>query len=314
MTTSDFKYDVAFSFLAEDEDWATSINDLVKERLSTFIYFEKQKELAGTDGEKTFNRVFGSEARIVFVLYRKGWGGTPWTRIEETAIRNRAFEKGYDFVIFAPLDKTSSLPEWLPKTQIWFGFDRWGIEGAASVIEARVQEAGGKPREETAEDRVARISKEIEAEKERKAFLDSYDGVKAANEEVSNIFSELEKVVAGVPDKLSIVSGGRECAIYGERFSIYLNWSQSYSNTLESSALYLSLFDGPVSIRGKSSFPFKKPTRLEDIEFQFVLSRSGRPMWREARGSKKEYSTAEFVKLALTMLLNKVLESKKHKK
>lgn len=165
MTTTEYKYDVAFSFLADDEDIATNINDIIKDRLTTFIYSERQKELAGTDGEKTFSRVFGSEVRIVFVLYRKGWGETSWTRIEETAIRNRCFDEGYDFVLFAPLEKNLELPRWLPKNRIWLGLDRWGIEDAASVIESRVQEAGGIPKEETVEDRISRLKNEIDAEK-----------------------------------------------------------------------------------------------------------------------------------------------------
>src|ERR1039458_4546278 len=93
-----YEYDVAFSFLAQDELLATNLNDLLQDRLNTFLYSKRQGELAGTDGEQTFNSVFGEKARVVVVLYRAGWGETPWTRIEETAIRNRAFEHGYDFV------------------------------------------------------------------------------------------------------------------------------------------------------------------------------------------------------------------------
>ncbi|MEW6410027.1 MAG: hypothetical protein AB1488_07940 [Nitrospirota bacterium] len=312
MTIQEYKYDVAFSFLADDEELATEINNLIQDRLATFIYSEKQKELAGTDGEETFNRVFGSEARTVFILYRKGWGETSWTCIEETAIRNRAYEERYDFVLLAPLDKPPTVPKWLPKNRIWIGLERWGIEGAASVIEARVQEAGGTPREETVKDRVDRLSREIEAEKEKKAFIDSPDGVKVANEEVSLLFSELEKVVSSTGDKLNIESGRNECAIYGDGFSVYFRWSSSFSNTLDSSALYLSLWEGSVSIRsGRRCFPFEEPKRLKEMEFQFDLSKSRKPTWKDTRGTKQSYSTADLAKLSLTMLLNTILESKR---
>jgi hypothetical protein len=135
---SEYKYDVAFSFLAKDEALATELNDLLADRLRTFLYSKKQGEIAGTDGEETFNDVFRQEARMVVVLYRSNWGQTPGTRIEETAIRNRAYNEGYDFVKFVVLDESGSVPQWLPKTQIWIGLKRWGIPGAASVIEARV--------------------------------------------------------------------------------------------------------------------------------------------------------------------------------
>jgi len=92
-----FKYDIAFSFVTEDEGLATQLNDRLQDRYRTFLYSKVQEKLAGTDGEKTFNAVFGKEARIVAVLLRPEWGNTRWTRIEETAIRNRAHDQGYDF-------------------------------------------------------------------------------------------------------------------------------------------------------------------------------------------------------------------------
>ena len=92
-----YEYDVAFSFLNTDENIAIKLNDLLSGRFNTFIYSEKQAELAGKDGEEKFNEVFGRQARVVVVLYRNEWGTTKWTRIEMTAIKNRAFEYGYDF-------------------------------------------------------------------------------------------------------------------------------------------------------------------------------------------------------------------------
>jgi hypothetical protein len=92
-----FKYDIAFSFVGEDEGLATQLNDRLQDRYRTFLYSKAQQQLAGTDGEKTFNAVFEKEARIVAVLLL---GHTAWTRIEEAAIRNRAHEQGYDFTTF----------------------------------------------------------------------------------------------------------------------------------------------------------------------------------------------------------------------
>ncbi len=94
MNEEGFKYDVAFSFLAQDEGLATELCDLLQDRMRIFLYSKRQEDLAGTDGEETFNAVFGAQARLVVVLYRKGWGESPWTRIEETAIRNRAYKEG----------------------------------------------------------------------------------------------------------------------------------------------------------------------------------------------------------------------------
>jgi hypothetical protein len=119
MTEDDYEYDLAISFVAKDESLATDLADQFEERLRIFLYSRKQDKLGGTDGEQTFNEVFAKQSRLVVVLYREGWGKTPWTRIEVTAIRNRAFDEGYYFVLFIPLDGKPSVPKWLPRTQLW---------------------------------------------------------------------------------------------------------------------------------------------------------------------------------------------------
>jgi hypothetical protein len=43
----DYKYDVAFSFLADDEPLAVEIADRIRDRVGVFIYSESQKGLIG---------------------------------------------------------------------------------------------------------------------------------------------------------------------------------------------------------------------------------------------------------------------------
>jgi hypothetical protein len=74
MESPEYTYDVAFSFLAQDEGLATELNDPLQDRVRTFLYSKKQGEITGTKGERTFNAVFGEQARLVVVLYRAGWG------------------------------------------------------------------------------------------------------------------------------------------------------------------------------------------------------------------------------------------------
>ena len=130
-----FTYDVAFSFHSLDEALATQLNDRLQDRYKTFIWYERQDILAGSDGEATFNSVYGEKARFVVAFYRKEWGETPYTRIEQTAIRNRAFHDGYDFTLFIPTDPPPSYPKWLPITRLYLSLDKFGLDGAAAVIE-----------------------------------------------------------------------------------------------------------------------------------------------------------------------------------
>ena len=187
-----YQYDVAFSFLTVDESIAAQLHAKLKGRLASFFYAdtERQRMIAGRDGDGVYGRVFGEQARTVVVLYRADWGKTGFTQIESTAIRNRAFEQGYEFVTFINRDG-SPLPPWIPKPRVWIGLDRLGLDAAAAVIESRVQEAGGESHEETAIDRAERMHAERLAETERASFLGSQDGATAALDGCQQIFNHL---------------------------------------------------------------------------------------------------------------------------
>ena len=117
--SDEFEYDVAFSFNAIDENLATRLNDLISDRTKTFLYSERQREIAGTDGHITFSDVYAKKARVVVILYRPEWGETNWTRVEQEAVRNRAFSEGWDFTLFIPTIAVQSLPSWFPKTRVY---------------------------------------------------------------------------------------------------------------------------------------------------------------------------------------------------
>lgn len=282
MTHEHYKYDVAFSFLAQDEGLALQLNDLLQDRLRTFIYSERQKELAGTDGEKAFNVVFGKESRLVVVLYRKGWGETPWTRIEETAIRDRAYYHGYNFVVFVQLDEPPSTPEWLPRTQLYIGLKRWGPEGAASAIETRVQELGGEPHVETVAERAARLDRARNFEAHRTEFLRSMEGVKSATTEFKSLKAEIEKHIdqvngAASSFELKARFGRYQIVIYGLGLFLNVEYFIRFTNSLEDSCLSIEIWDGHPPFPGIGHF--QKPRIRSKITFNFDLLESGSKGW-----------------------------------
>ena len=87
---------VAFSLLGRDEPLARKLNDVLADRLKTFIYSDTDRQvklLAGRDGEDAFARVFGAEARTVVVLYRTEWGEQGFTAVESTGIRTAQWRR-----------------------------------------------------------------------------------------------------------------------------------------------------------------------------------------------------------------------------
>lgn len=190
--SDDFEYDVAFSFNALDEGIATQLNDLLAPRLKTFLYSERQREIAGTDGQESFSAVYGKKARLVVILFRPEWGETPWTRVEQDAIKNRSLNDGWDFTTFVPTVAKPEMPPWLPKTRLYVGLERWGIQGAAAAIEARATERGADPRHESVIDRADRFARAADLKEKQTQFDCSEGGVKAAMLSFAK-FSEISK-------------------------------------------------------------------------------------------------------------------------
>ena len=293
---NDFKYSVALSFLAQDEALAQELNDLIQERMATFLYSERQRELAGTDGEETFGRVFKEQARIVVVLYRDGWGQTPWTRIEETAIRGRAYDEGYDFVLFIPCDEPPTVPKWLPKTRIWFGLKRWGPQGAAAVIEARVQEFGGGVRQESVADRAARLKRATDFENERRQFRRSHEGVRAANDAYAALrlaLTQQAQAISVLPIK---VQEHREYTIVrGLKGIALVELHTFYGNSLEDEHyLSVSMLDSLPRIQGLMSMTRSDEARTLAFEkYHFDLLSPGRTGWRSQKQQGRDFDNAD---------------------
>lgn len=303
--TDSFKYDVAFSFLTQDEPLATRLNDLLALRLKTFLYAQQQKRIGGTDGEQTFNRVFGEEARIVVVLYRAGWGETPFTRIEETAIGNRGFADGYDFALFIPLDSPPAVPKWLPKNRMWVGRERWDDAATAAVIEARVQEAGGELRQETVADSARRLARELDATKRRKQFRESAKGVQAAEHEARRLIDELEKAVqadTGLTFTFERIEGHLRCLLYCEGFHVSVQWRNNAVNSLRDAHLILMLWKGRGVMQGGEYWG--QPQHLSETQLEFDGGPDDSPRWR--RNADESYSTADCADFIIRMLIDRV--------
>jgi hypothetical protein len=294
-----FKYDIAFSFVTEDEGLATQLNDRLQDRYRTFLYSKVQEKLAGTDGEKTFNAVFGKEARIVAVLLRPEWGNTRWTRIEETAIRNRAHDQGYDFTTFIMTASGTAIPDWLPKVRIWFNLERFGVDGAAAVLEARVQERGGIAVEETLADRAARVQRAQELNQQRDAFHRSHQGVQAAREACGRLVNDLKanpELLRSIGCGIQDVYGGATMLV-GQGVVLTVQANFPYVNSLENTALVAQFYDGVPPLPKLITFSEAEPRTLAKWKFTFELLGPGRTGWVGPDG--KEHAPEAFAEFLL---------------
>lgn len=297
----EYEFDVAFSFLKEDEIIANNVNDLIQDRIKTFIYSKNQEGLVGFDGEEKFHEVFGTKSRLVVVFYRQNWGQTPWTRIELTAIKNRSLDQGYGFTIFVPLDK-SPLPIWLPKTIIWFNFERWGTQGLASVIESKLSEEGVElQNSESAVDFAKRKQREITNKEEIENYIQSSTAADDANQEFKKIFDKVKEVETELRELK--FNGGRTedtrlITIRIDRYSLTFYWSISYSNTLSHSYLLVRV------AKRANDWEEREVNIITSEKYDYHMDELKRKGWIEKDGTKFYESEALVEKWIKELLSN----------
>lgn len=298
-----YKYDIALSFLARDESIAKDIYNRLKDRYNVFIYSEQQKALAGKDGEAAFKQVFESEAKLVVVLYRPEWGSTPWTRMEETGIRDRAYKFGYGFTTFVALTDTPQVPDWFPKQRLYVGYERFGLDTVVTVIDARAQEAEIPSRELSVVEQAQLLQKRRLFEDGRKSFLSSRDGIVAAQASEAEVrglvesrFKELAQAAPAL--NIKILTNDEQLGITGIGPSLMAWYSQVYGNTLDGSKFKVGLFtQGPPM---KHLRYYDEPQQISSMELYFDRTEDHPTCWRfNGRYYSKEQAAELIVKFWL---------------
>jgi hypothetical protein len=235
--------DVAFTFLAQDEKLALDLALLLRTSVSTFVYSEHQKDLAGKDGVAQFTDIYQNRAKFVVVLYREGYGETKWTRIEQTAVTSRALEMGWNSILLISLDGT--VPTWLPLARLFYGIEKFGPKGAADAILGRFHELGQEGRPESLTEFAARLSRTIESKEEAELWERSTAGVKAAEEEVAALRQGLITQIGSINEAAPKVTLSVIEPPYGVvgvragRRRVTFNWESAYSNTIQHSYLFV---------------------------------------------------------------------------
>lgn len=310
MTENKYKYDLAFSFLEQDRDLASKLNEGFKNKFETFIYMDRQNKIDGADGEKTFYKVFSAEAKVVIVLYRKGWGETLLTKIEETAIKDRAFNVGYDFTLFIPMDKPPEVPKYLPNQYIWLGINKYGAEMAQSVITSKLTDLDKDLAEETAEILVNRIRENEEFYYKHRVFINSINGVKEADNELSKLFNLLK-------EKTEIFENGSNrfaischqenhlCKISYYHYYIIFNWIMKYIDSLNHSELNLTL--------NYQRLLSEKVKILKEFTFNFNLLPDGQQVWTLKSEQNMYYTTEQLSDFSFNSLITSVDNNRSNK-
>ena len=276
-------YDVAISFLSADENIAAALTSELTRGLSVFFYPKQQRETAGTDGLETMRKLYSLEtSRVVVVLFRKGWGETPWTGVEETAIKERCLKDKYRSVLFLRLDK-GELPEWVPDTYISFNYDDFGLDQAVGAIKARVQEQGGLIQPESVTKRAERYRLEGDYQREREG-LKSYNGRSKVTSEALRLFAELTarcehlRTHDCIPNEFAVDE--RQCHLRNNRISLIVTMHMSNVTPDIVPELIVKEFDKRLAFMGEHLFyPDGEPREVSTTRFHPELSRAREQGW-----------------------------------
>ena len=221
---------------------------------------------------------------------------------------NRAHEEGYDFALLIPLDKPPTKPVWFPKNRLWLGLERWGIATAAAIIEARVQELGGSPRQETIEERAARHARDVSFRAEREAALNSFAGVQAFQEGLGFIADTIkdgvERINSGrTAHRLDFRpprQRGGPCYVLGLKKGLSVSGRPAYTNTLENVFLEAKLWNGAPPIPGL--FSFEEPTIYMTERYQLDYLTSRTYAWTKTTEPNRSFSSNDLAEEILKWL------------
>jgi hypothetical protein len=288
------KYDVAISFLSKDSHTAAALNDKLSEGLNVFFFPRKQEDLAGTDGLKSMREPFYDNSRVNVVLYSGGWGETPWTRIEETAIKDACLEFGWHRLFFLVLDQ-SALPIWLPHTHVRFNYAEYGLEQAVGAIKARVQEMGGKSVRLTPAKR-AEMLKAEELYLRDKRRMNSEEGLNKIVVAVRRLFDEIDRQCKDLNIRCGLElerSNVQTCVLTNDRVGVAVVWNQPYTNILERAGLIVQEFKDRLMLPPEAMHRFylEKPRLDRETLYLPDLSLAREYGWKQEE--KTEFLSSE---------------------
>jgi hypothetical protein len=292
------EYDVAISFLASDEAIAAELYKGL-EGLKTFFFPRHQEETAGTDGLESMRRPF-LNCRLIVILYRDRWGLTPWTGVEEHAIKDRCLQTQFRNLMFVQLEK-SPRPDWLPHTHVQYNLYDFGIEQLIGAVKARIIENGGQVIPLDAISKAERIKSESDYYADRNNLMrDQRWIMTVVRPSIETALARTVELSGEVNARFgcNIKAGSRGvlCVLRSGWVTLSVNWKQSITNSLfdehgQKCGLTLAEFSGGIALPGEDVWFPEQPTLIDERQYKPDVSRGREFVLKEP--GKKSYITPQ---------------------
>jgi len=282
------RIDVAISFLAADEPLAIQLhNRLVADGLSVFVYSKAQEQIAGGDGTEEFRRAFHQDSRIAVVLYREPWGSTPWTRVEQDAVQERALKggAGWEFLLFVMLNNAKP-PAWLPEVRIRLHYAEYGFEQTIGAIKNRAERAGSIFRPIDAIAQAQFDAAEAAFLTRRRNFFDSKEGGDAQKQAVIAVFGGVQGLCEAVRQTtgqaIQLVGNDMQLVMRADGVSVSLTSALQQINRAQDGAMVLREHEGHVLGPGESGwYGNGEPATLGEYRFDPEVAQDLSWRWKD---------------------------------
>ena len=185
------------------------------------------------------------------MLYRAPWGDTPWTRVEEQAIKELCFEEGWEHLVFAKLDQ-SSVPKWIPKPHLYLDLTTFTLAELAGAIKARLVELGVELLQPTAAERALAQEGRRKFDQETRDLLSRDPGVfaeqLAALEQAIRVIAADISARAGYEVQTGLGAVIRGFVINAQGQTLQLAARELYANTARDAYVQIAEYDRTMHV------------------------------------------------------------------
>lgn len=266
MNAEKYEYDVAISFLSQDEPFARQLAEALAP-LRVFVYSKAQEQVAGTEGVEAFRVVFRERSRLALVPFRPGWGETPWTRVEATAIRDNCLEHGWDRLFVVRLRRDGRLPKWIPESHIYFDPQTFGLGDLVGAVKARCADLGTELRQPSPAERARAMAQREAFDSETRDLLSR--SPQPFHESASALFAVIEQSAINMEQDAGwkVLRGGDShtyYVFYAHGFTMQLLPQAIWANTARDGYLLARFLRGRMLTPQEVGrfYVFDEPTEL----------------------------------------------------
>lgn len=202
------------------------------------------------------------------------------------------------------------MPPWVERTRLYYSLERFGIDGAAAVVESKLQELGLAPVVEGASDRAHRLERSLSFKDEKEAFEKSTAGAQAGSKAYLAVLTLMKSQVAELTASsvrlkaLRMEQINNFWLLYGLGPWVLFNWTNTYSNVLDKAFLEAQYFYNQPQVPGLMTW--EEPRKMKRFRYGFSLLRPGVSGFLDSENRPREFNVDALAEHLLKVYMDEV--------